>query len=275
MKKTGNIVLLTGGSAGIGSATAQYLMKQGYTVYAASRRGSENIDDNTTGGKIIGLCADVTIPESLESAVSRIMEEQGELSAVICNAGNGIAGSVEDTSLEEARYQMETNFFGVLNTIKACLPIFREQNHGKIIAISSVAAVAPIPFQGFYSASKSAIMLLMQSLSMEVKPYNIKCTCILPGDVKTDFTSSRKYTEASTLPSSEYTNAMKAAVQTMEKDEQNGMMPIVIAKAIHKVLKKKNPGYVVVPNITYKTLCLIMKLVPTSLKIWVISKMYS
>lgn len=274
MKKTGNIVLLTGGSAGIGSATAQYLMKQGYTVYAASRRGSENIDDNTTGGKIIGLCADVTIPESLENAVSRIMEEQGELSAVICNAGNGIAGSVEDTSLEEARYQMETNFFGVLNTIKACLPIFREQNHGKIIAISSVAAVAPIPFQGFYSASKSAIMLLMQSLSMEVKPYNIKCTCILPGDVKTDFTSSRKYTEASTLPSSEYTNAMKAAVQTMEKDEQNGMMPIVIAKAIHKVLRKKNPGYVVVPNITYKTLCLIMKLVPTSLKIWVISKMY-
>lgn len=275
MKKTGNIVLLTGGSAGIGSATAQYLMKQGYTVYAASRRGSENIDDNTTGGKIIGLCADVTIPESLENAVSRIMEEQGELSAVICNAGNGIAGSVEDTSLEEASYQMETNFFGVLNTIKACLPIFREQNHGKIIAISSVAAVAPIPFQGFYSASKSAIMLLMQSLSMEVKPYNIKCTCILPGDVKTDFTSSRKYTEASTLPSSEYTEAMKAAVQTMEKDEQNGMMPIVIAKAIHKVLRKKNPGYVVVPNITYKTLCLIMKLVPTRLKIWVISKMYS
>ena len=113
-----------------------------------------------------------------------------------------------------------------------------------------MAAVAPIPFQGFYSASKSAIMLLMQSLSMEVKPYNIKCTCILPGDVKTDFTSSRKYTEASTLPSSEYTEAMKAAVQTMEKDEQNGMMPIVIAKAIHKVLRKKNPGYVVVPNIT-------------------------
>lgn len=275
MKKTGNIVLLTGGSAGIGSATAQYLMKQGYTVYAASRRGSENIDDNTTGGKIIGLCADVTIPESLESAVSRIMEEQGELSAVICNAGNGIAGSVEDTSLEEARYQMETNFFGVLNTIKACLPIFREQNHGKIIAISSVAAVAPIPFQGFYSASKSAIMLLMQSLSMEVKPYNIKCTCILPGDVKTDFTSSRKYTEASTLPSSEYTNAMKAAVQTMEKDEQNGMMPIVIAKAIAKVLKKENPKPVVVPHITYKLLYLLIKLVPTRLKIWVISKMYS
>lgn len=275
MKKTGNIVLLTGGSAGIGSATAQYLMKQGYTVYAASRRGSENIDDNTSGGKIIGLCADVTIPESLENAVSRIMEEQGELSAVICNAGNGIAGSVEDTSLEEARYQMETNFFGVLNTIKACLPIFREQNHGKIIAISSVAAVAPIPFQGFYSASKSAIMLLMQSLSMEVKPYNIKCTCILPGDVKTDFTSSRKYTEASTLPSSEYTNAMKAAVQTMEKDEQNGMMPIVIAKAIAKVLKKENPKPVVVPHITYKLLYLLIKLVPTRLKIWVISKMYS
>ena len=271
---TGNIVLLTGGSAGIGSATAQYLMRQGYTVYAASRRGSENIEDPFSGGRIIGLCADVTIPESLENAVSRILDEQGELSAVICNAGNGIAGAIEDTSLEEARYQMETNFFGVLNTIKACLPIFREQKYGKIIAISSVAAVAPIPFQGFYSASKSAIMLLMQSLSMEMKPYNVKCTCILPGDVKTDFTESRKYTEASGLPSSEYTEAMKVAVQTMEKDEQNGMKPIVIAKAIAKVLKKENPRPVVVPHITYKLLYLLIKLVPTRLKIWVISKMY-
>ena len=271
---TGNIVLLTGGSAGIGSATAQYLMRQGYTVYAASRRGSENIEDPFSGGRIIGLCADVTIPESLENAVSRILDEQGELSAVICNAGNGIAGAIEDTSLEEARYQMETNFFGVLNTIKACLPIFREQKYGKIIAISSVAAVAPIPFQGFYSASKSAIMLLMQSLSMEMKPYNVKCTCILPGDVKTDFTASRKYTEASGLPSSEYTEAMKVAVQTMEKDEQNGMKPIVIAKAIAKVLKKENPRPVVVPHITYKLLYLLIKLVPTRLKIWVISKMY-
>ena len=275
MNVLGNIILLTGGSAGIGRATAEHLMRQGYTVYAASRRGSENIEDPFSGGRIIGICADVTVPESLEIAVNRIIEEQGELSAVICNAGNGIAGAIEDTSLEEARYQMETNFFGALNTIKACLPIFREQKHGRIIAISSVAAVAPIPFQGFYSASKSAIMLLMQSLSMEMKPYNVKCTCILPGDVKTDFTASRKYTEASQLESSEYTKAMKAAVETMEKDEQNGMKPKVIAKVIHKVLKKKNPEHVVVPTFTYKLLCLIMKLVPTSLKVWVISKMYS
>lgn len=274
MNILGNIVLLTGGSAGIGRATAEYLMKQGYTVYAASRRGSENIEDPFSGGRIIGICADVTDKRSLDNAVSRIIEEQGELSAVICNAGNGIAGAIEDTSLEEARYQMETNFFGVFNTVQACLPIFRDQKHGKIVAISSVAAVAPIPFQGFYSASKSAIMLLMQSLSMEMKPYNVKCTCILPGDVKTDFTASRKYTEASKLPGSAYTDAMQVAVQTMEKDEQNGMKPLVIAKAIHKVLKKENPKPVVVPHITYKLLYLLIKLVPTRLKIWVISKMY-
>ena len=275
MNILGNIVLITGGSAGIGRATAEYLMRQGYTVYAASRRGSENIEDPFSGGRIIGLCADVTDKKSLDNAVSRIIEEQGELSAVICNAGNGIAGAVEDTSLEEARYQMETNFFGIFNTVQACLPIFRDQKHGKIIAISSVAAVAPIPFQGFYSASKSAIMLLMQSLSMEMKPYNVHCTCVLPGDVKTDFTASRKYTEESKLPGSAYTDAMHAAVQTMEKDEQNGMKPLVIAKAIHKVLKKENPKPVVVPHITYKLLYLLIKLVPTRLKIWVISKMYS
>ena len=271
---TGNIVLLTGGSAGIGSATAQYLMRQGYTVYAASRRGSENIEDPFSGGRIIGLCADVTIPESLENAVSRILEEQGELSAVICNAGNGIAGAIEDTSLEEARYQMETNFFGVLNTIKACLPIFREQKYGKIIAISSVAAVAPIPFQGFYSASKSAIMLLMQALSMEMKPYNVKCTCILPGDVKTDFTASRKYTEASGLPSSEYTEAMKAAVQTMEKDEQNGMSPDAIAKTMLRLIKRKRMPMRNIPGFSYKALSFIIDCVPASFKMWVIGKLY-
>ena len=275
MNILGNIILLTGGSAGIGRATAEHLMRQGYTVYAASRRGSENIEDPFSGGRIIGICADVTVPESLEIAVNRIIEEQGELSAVICNAGNGIAGAIEDTSLEEARYQMETNFFGALNTIKACLPIFREQKHGRIIAISSVAAVAPIPFQGFYSASKSAIMLLIQSLSMEMKPYNVKCTCILPGDVKTDFTASRKYTQASEMPSSAYTEAMRTAVQTMEKDEQNGMKPKVIAKAIAKVLRQENPKPVVVPHITYKLLYLLIKLVPTRFKIWVISKLYS
>lgn len=275
MNVLGNIILLTGGSSGIGRATAEHLMRQGYTVYAASRRGSENIEDPFSGGRIIGICADVTVPESLEIAVNRIIEEQGELSAVICNAGNGIAGAIEDTSLEEARYQMETNFFGALNTIKACLPIFREQKHGRIIAISSVAAVAPIPFQGFYSASKSAIMLLMQSLSMEMKPYNVKCTCILPGDVKTDFTASRKYTQASEMPSSAYTEAMRTAVQTMEKDEQNGMKPKVIAKAIAKVLRQENPKPVVVPHITYKLLYLLIKLVPTRFKIWVISKLYS
>ena len=275
MNILGNIILLTGGSAGIGLATAEHLMRQGYTVYAASRRGSENVEDPFSGGRIIGLCADVTVPESLEVAVSRIIEEQGELSAVICNAGNGIAGSVEDTSLEEANYQMQTNFYGVLNTIQACLPVFREQKHGKIIAISSVAAIAPIPFQGFYSASKSAIITLIQALSMEMKPYNVHCTCVLPGDVKTDFTASRKYTEASQSPSSEYSEAMKVAVQTMEKDEQNGMKPIVIAKSIAKVLKAEKPSPVVVPHFMYKTLYLIIKLVPTRLKLWVISKLYS
>ncbi len=274
MNILGNIVLLTGGSAGIGRATAEYLMRQGYTVYAASRRGGEYVEDPFSGGRIIGICADVTIRESLDTAVSRIIEEQGELSAVICNAGNGIAGAVEDTSPEEVHYQFETNFYGALNTIQACLPVFREQKHGRIIAISSMAAVAPIPFQAFYSASKSAIITLVQALSMELKPYNVKCTCILPGDVKTDFTASRKYTEASELPSSEYTEAMKVAVQTMEKDERNGMKPIVIAKAIHKVLTKENPKPVVVPHITYKLLYLLIKLVPTRLKIWVISKMY-
>ena len=268
-------ILLTGGSAGIGKATAWCLMKNGYTVYALSRSGCECQEDTKSGGKLISIQADVTQPETLQKAVAQIVNEQGGIYGVICNAGNGIAGAVEDTSLAELEYQFATNYYGVVNTVQACLPQLRAQGWGKIITVSSMAAVAPIPYQTFYSSVKAGILAFTEALSLEVKPFGIQCACVMPGDVKTNFTNARKYTEASKQEQSVYTKNMLKAVQTMEKDEQNGMKPIVIAKAIAKVLKKENPRHVVVPTFTYKLLCLIMKLVPTSLKVWVISKMYS
>ncbi|MBP1664923.1 MAG: short-chain dehydrogenase/reductase [Bacteroidetes bacterium] len=130
-------ILLTGGSAGIGLATAQLLMNKGYRVYSGSRRGGGEAQKSSSGGEIIPLIMDVNNEASIKVALDKILTENKELYAVISNAGNGIAGAVEECSTEEVKYQLETNFFGSVKVIQACLPVFRKQGHGKIIATTA------------------------------------------------------------------------------------------------------------------------------------------
>ena len=202
------IVLLTGASAGIGKATAEMLMQHGNKVYGASRRGGTAQKAPQGSGEIIPVIMDVNNEDQIMAVINRIVEENGKLDVLICNAGNGIAGAIEDTSVDEARYQFETNFFGVYKTIQASLPVFRKQGYGKIITISSVAGVIPIPFQALYSSVKSALLVFMKALSLEVKLFGIQCCTVLPGDTKTDFTSARKYTEKSQTSTSVYYQKM-------------------------------------------------------------------
>lgn len=270
-----SVIVLTGGSAGIGKAAATLLMQKGHTVYSLSRRGGSDEADSASGGKIINLKADVTKPETIEAAVSEVMARSGRIDALVCNAGNGIAGAVEDTSLEEVRYQFETNFFGMVNTVKACLPVMRAQKIGRIVALSSVAAIVPIPFQAFYSASKSAVLMYIQALGMELAPWGIECGCVLPGDTKTDFTSSRKYTAASQSADSAYAAQMKVSVGKMEKDEQNGMSPDVIAKAIASQIESRHVSPILIPGAQYKFICFLMKVVPARLRLYIVRKIYS
>jgi len=269
------VVLLTGASAGIGKSAAELLMLQGVIVYGASRSGSEAMKNPDSKGKIIPVKMDVNDEENIQSVIQQIIAEQGRLDAVVCNAGNGIAGSIEDTSIEEAKYQFETNFFGVVKTIQACLPVFRSQGYGKIITISSVAGIVPIPFQAFYSAVKAALLLFMNALSLEVKPYGIKCSTILPGDTKTSFTSSRKYTKQSQSENSVYYQTMKASVSKMEKDEQNGMNPLVIAKAIVREFNAKHMHTIYVPGFQYQAIHVLFNILPSKFKLWVVGKLYA
>lgn len=268
------VIFLTGGSSGIGRAAAELLMRRGHIVYAASRRGCEDVSDEASGGRIAGVVCDVCDAESVKAAVGEAIEREGRLDVVVCNAGNGMAGSVEDTCDEESRYQFDTNYFGFLNTVRACLPEFRARRQGRIIAVSSVAAFVPIPFQGLYSASKAAVSITMQTLEMEVAPYGIKCSCILPGDAKTGFTSARRYAKAALEPGNAYGEAMKKAVGAMEKDEQNGMDPSKIAAAIARQAEKKNPDRVVIPGFFYKTVRVLMTIVPLGLRLRILRMLY-
>lgn len=270
------IVLITGASAGIGKATAELLMHKGVKVYAASRSGKAPLITSDDGaGVIIPVQLDVNNEENLSAVVEKITAENSRLDAVICNAGNGIAGALEDYNSEDVKFQMETNFFGTVKTIQACLPLFRAQGFGKIITVSSVAGIIPIPYQSVYSAGKAASLILMKALAMEVKPFNIQCCSVLPGDTKTNFTSSRIYAEKAKSEKSAYHTKMTASISKMEKDEQNGMPPEFIARAMVKQVMNKRMKTVIVPGFQYQLICWFGRVLPSKWMMNIVNMLYN
>lgn len=267
------VVLITGASAGIGLELAKILMEQAWIVYAGSRRGG-NSAKHDSGGCIIPVKMDVNDEVNIRSTIEHIIAENGHLDAVVCNAGNGVAGAIEDTNTAEVHYQLETNFFGAVKTIQACLSVFRRQGFGKIMATSSVAAIVPLPFQAFYSAGKSALLTLMNALSLEVKSFGIQCCTVLPGDTKTEFTSARKYSEKSQNPSSPYYPTLKKSIGRMEKDEQNGMSAHSVANRMARELMREKMKPIVVPGWHYRLICWAFGWLPFRFKMWVVGLLY-
>ncbi len=231
MKK---VIFITGVSSGFGYATASLLANTGHIVYGTSRSGVQ-ID----GVKIIP--ADVTQYQSVKQVVDEIIKAEGKIDVLINNAGMGIAGPIEDFSHTEIEKQMNTNFFGTVNCIKAVLPYMRKQLSGTIINISSIGGLMGLPFQGFYSASKFAIEGLSEALRLEVKPYKIHVVVIEPGDFHTSFTKNRRLVES--IQNSDYNSQFQKTIAVIEKDETNGLNPEILAKKIATIINKKNPNY--------------------------------
>lgn len=137
------IVLITGASSGIGRVCAAHLHRRGYRVFGTSRQPQAARADSF---EMIQM--DVDSDASVGQGIDLIMQKEGRLDVVVNNAGFAIAGAIEDTSIEEAKAQFETNFFGVLRVCRAALPIMRQQRSGYVINIGSLAGLAGIPFQG-------------------------------------------------------------------------------------------------------------------------------
>ena len=174
-------VLITGASSGIGEATAQRLADQGWRVFGTSRRARE--PENGVHFVVMDVCDD----ESVEKGMAEVLAEAGQLDALVCNAGMGIYGAVEDVTLEDARAQFEINFFGVLRVLRSALPAMRERQRGRVILVGSLAGRAPIPFQAHYSASKAAIDALSGALRNELVGFGVDVSLVEPGDVNTPF----------------------------------------------------------------------------------------
>jgi len=158
------------------------------------------------------------------------------------NAGVGLAGAVEDTSVEEAKALFDTNFFGVQRVCRAVLPAFRAQAAGHIVNVSSLAGLVTVPFQGFYSASKYALESMSDALRMELAPFGIHVTLLEPGDFKTGFTRSRVFS-AGTEEGSAYRDSCQRAVAVMEHDEQNGADPGQLAELLAKIIASPSPRH--------------------------------
>jgi len=262
------VVLITGGSSGIGAATSKILADAGMKVYAGSRRGT--VQEAHPG--IVPIKLDVNDAKALKAAVEDIVAKEGRLDAVVCNAGNGIYGPVEYTPEEDARAQFETCYFGAVKTIQACLPVFRKQGSGRIITVTSVMAVLELPYQVFYSSVKAALLSLTEGLRMELRGTGIQCCSILPGDVATGFTSARKVTAPEGTP---YDKGLKKNLAKIEKDETGGMKPEVIGRAILRQLRKRRMSARVTPRLDYKAVNFLVRILPTRLRLSIVNALYN
>jgi short-subunit dehydrogenase len=164
---------------------------------------------------------------------------------------------------EDAARQMDVNYFGALRLLNAVLPVMRRQGEGRIILLGSVGGIFSLPFQTLYSGSKAALTMLSDGLRMELRPFNIQCSVILPGDTRTGFTDARRR-----LPNpcpEAYRQAMERAVSVMERDEREGMSADKIARIILKIAERKRPPARLVVGGVYRVLVFLSRLLPYSI----------
>lgn len=236
MPDQAKVVLITGTSSGLGRACAAHLAAKGFTVFGTSRQPAEM----PPGVQPIAL--DVTNDVSVEQAVTAVLKRAPRIDVLVNNAGMGIAGPIEETSIEEARRQFEVNFFGVMRLCRQVIPLMREQGNGRIINISSMAGVVGLPFQGLYSASKFAVEGLSEALRLEVEAFGIQVVLIQPGDFRTRFTDSRKVVAAAQA-SPIYGGVFQRVLQKYAAEENSGADPRLVAELLHRIILAKAPRF--------------------------------
>lgn len=235
------VALVTGGSSGIGEATALRLQELGYTTYAAARR-VERMGHLTTSG-IRPLAMDVTDDESMQSGVEQILAEEGRIDVLVNAAGYGSYGALEDVPLSEARNQVEVNLFGAARLTQLVLPRMRDQRSGTIVNITSMGGKIYTPLGAWYHATKHALEALSDCLRMELKSFGIDVVVIEPGAIRTEFNGiaeEKVRAVSGTGPYAPQGNAVADSLAS-ESTRRRSSPPELIAKTIGKAVTARRP----------------------------------
>lgn len=227
------VILVTGGSAGIGRAVAAHLAQQGHTVYGTSR--TAEVEKTDEGFHILRM--DVTDEPMVKQSIRRIIDKHGKLDVLVNNAGLGMAGPLENTSDAEAKAIFDTNVFGVLNTCRHAAPHLRASK-GNIINITSIGGIFGLPFRGIYCSSKFAVEGISEVLSMELKGQGIHVSIIEPGDFKTNINANRHnsaFVDHNVYPEFEQ------VLNQINHEVSGAQDPIVVAKTVERILRSRRP----------------------------------
>ena len=229
------IVLITGGSSGIGRSIGSFLKQQGLIVYGSTRDLSKHPDFDEFN--LINL--DVRNPQSIKSAVEQVIAEQGRIDVLINNAGVGITGPLEEIPKEEIENHFGVNLFGPVDMIKAVLPAMRDQRSGLIINITSIAGYMGLPYRSIYSASKAALEVITESIRMETRQFGIRITNLAPGDFATNIAAGRYHVPL--LDQSPYRDPYKKTLDIMNDHVDSGKDPDMVAKKVFSIINDPNP----------------------------------
>lgn len=221
-------IIITGTSAGIGFALAEYFGERGHQVFGLSRKETASKHFKT-------IPTDITDNDQVKNAIEEILKSENQIDVLINNAGMGMVGAVEDSAQEEILKLFNLNLVGSVQMMSAVLPKMREQESGKIINISSIGSEMGLPFRGFYSASKSALDKVTEAIRYEVAPWNIQICALHLGDIKTNIAENRVKTKVS----EPYQNTFEKVYELMNSHVNHGSEPIEVATYIENLLDKK------------------------------------
>lgn len=254
------VVVITGGTSGIGKELASIFKANGDIVYVLAR----NVNEQNQ------FAVDVCDENAVMRAIQQIGNRHGKIDVVINSAGYGLAGAMELTSLDDAKKEFDTNFFGTFLVNKYAIPFMKSGS--KIVNISSACALFALPYRGLYCASKSAVNMYSESLSMELKKSGIKVVTICPGDVKTNFCSNRiKVFETN----ERYGDSIQKSLQKVDGNQQKRMSAEYVAKTIYKKINKKSPKNMYIIGKKYKFLYFCGKILPKQLMLHLTNKMFN
>ena len=258
------VAIVTGGSGGIGRCTARSLA-------GAQCRGFEFSRHEVAAEGVEHITCDVTDEDAVRAAVAEVVRRAGRVDILVCNAGFGISGAAELTSSADAHAQLELNLFGMDNSVRAVLPQMRAQGGGRIVCMSSIAGILPIPFQLWYSVSKAAIDAYVLALQNEVRPFNISVCAVLPGDIRSGFTGARR----KTVEEGAYAGRVARSVAKMEHDEETGMSPEQAGAYVARVALLRRSSPLKALGVPYKAAAMAAKLLPRRVSNYIVGRMYA